>query len=66
MTNAPAGAVDAYAVYRPLLDLTEGTDKGDGYNETLAYGAYGPLVSGRRGRRERTEYASGDDRRSKT
>lgn len=29
--------------YRPLLDLighTEGTDKGRGYNETLAYGAY--------------------------
>lgn len=29
--------------YRPLLDLigkTEGTDKGDGYNETLGYGAY--------------------------
>src|SRR5690349_9263480 len=35
--------MDAYYVYRPLLDLigfTEGTDKGDGYNETLAYGAY--------------------------
>lgn len=34
---------DRYHVYRPLLDLigfTEGTDKGDGYNETLAYGAY--------------------------
>lgn len=34
---------DKYFVYRPLLDLigyTEGTDKGDGYNETLAYGAY--------------------------
>lgn len=34
---------DKYYVYRPLLDLigfTEGTDKGDGYNETLAYGAY--------------------------
>lgn len=33
---------DKYYVYRPLLDLigfTEGTDKGDGYNETLAYGA---------------------------
>lgn len=34
--------VDKYDVYRPVLDLighTEGTDKGDGYNETLAYGA---------------------------
>lgn len=34
---------DKYYVYRPLLDLigfTEGTDKGRGYNETLAYGAY--------------------------
>ena len=33
--------MDKYYVYRPLLDLigyTEGTDKGDGYNETLAYG----------------------------
>jgi len=47
MTNVPAGAAigraDKYYVYRPLLDLigfTEGTDKGDGYNETLAYGAY--------------------------
>ncbi|MGI2031938.1 hypothetical protein ACRQ1B_06050 [Rhizobium panacihumi] len=33
--------LDRYYVYRPLLDLigfTEGTDKGDGYNETLAYG----------------------------
>lgn len=32
---------DKYYVYRPLLDLiglTEGTDKGRGYNETLAYG----------------------------
>ena len=32
---------DKFYVYRPLLDLigfTEGTDKGDGYNETLAYG----------------------------
>lgn len=38
-----ARAVDAYHVYRPVLDLlgrSEGTDKGDGYNETLAYGAY--------------------------
>lgn len=35
--------MDKYHVYRPMLDLigfTEGTDKGDGYNETLAYGAY--------------------------
>lgn len=34
---------DKFYVYRPLLDLigfTEGTDKGDGYNETLDYGAY--------------------------
>lgn len=34
---------DKYYVYRPMLDLigfTEGTDKGDGYNETLGYGAY--------------------------
>lgn len=34
-------AADKYYVYRPLLDLigfTEGTDKGDRYNETLAYG----------------------------
>lgn len=34
--------MDKYYVYRPLLDLigiTEGTDRGDGYNETLAYGA---------------------------
>lgn len=33
--------MDKYYVYRPLLDLigfTEGTDKGDGYNESLAYG----------------------------
>lgn len=32
---------DRYHVYRPLLDLigrSEGTDKGDGYNETLGYG----------------------------
>ena len=39
---------DKYWVYRPLLDLigyTEGTDRGRGYNETLAYGAYtgGPV-----------------------
>jgi len=35
--------MDKYYVYRPMLDLigfTEGTDKGNGYNETLAYGAY--------------------------
>ncbi|MER2534419.1 MAG: hypothetical protein ABTQ31_04560 [Rhizobiaceae bacterium] len=34
---------DKYFVYRPLLDLigfTEGADKGRGYNETLAYGAF--------------------------
>lgn len=34
---------DKYYVYSPFLDLlglTEGTDKGRGYNETLAYGAY--------------------------
>lgn len=33
--------MDKFYVYRPFLDLigfTEGTDKGDGYNETLAYG----------------------------
>lgn len=33
--------MDKYYVYRPMLDLigyTEGTDEGDGYNETLAYG----------------------------
>ncbi|WP_244483424.1 hypothetical protein [Mesorhizobium sp. 1M-11] len=43
MTNAPAGAGDRYAAYRPMLDLigkSEGTDKGDSYNETLNYGAY--------------------------
>lgn len=41
MTNVPIGASDRFYVYRPILDLigfTEGTDKGDGYNETLAYG----------------------------
>lgn len=48
MTNAPSGAGDRYYVYRPMLDLTgksEGTDKGQGYNETLNYGAYtgGPV-----------------------
>ena len=35
--------MDKFYVYRPLLDLfghTEGTDKGRGYNETLAYGAF--------------------------
>ena len=34
---------DKYYVYRPMLDLigfTEGTDKGRGYNETLAYGKF--------------------------
>lgn len=34
---------NSYYVYRPMLDLigkSEGTDKGDGYSETLAYGAY--------------------------
>ena len=43
MTNPQTGAGDRYYVYRPMLDLigfSEGTDKGDGYNETLAYGAY--------------------------
>lgn len=38
---AQAAAHDPYYVYRPILDLigfTEGTDKGDGYNETLGYG----------------------------
>ncbi|CAH0343714.1 hypothetical protein [Rhizobium sp. CECT 9324] len=33
--------VDIYFVYRPLFDLlghSEGTDRGDGYNETLGYG----------------------------
>lgn len=41
--RAETGKVDKFYVYRPFLDLigfTEGTDKGDGYNETLAYGAY--------------------------
>lgn len=35
--------MDKYYVYRPMLDLlgkSEGTDKGRGYNETLAYGAF--------------------------
>ena len=35
--------MDKFYVYRPMLDLighTEGTDKGDGYNETLSYGAF--------------------------
>ncbi|PHP66565.1 hypothetical protein CSC94_12815 [Zhengella mangrovi] len=38
-----AARSDPFFVYRPLLDLlgkSEGTDKGDGYNETLAYGAF--------------------------
>jgi hypothetical protein len=41
MTNAASAAGDAYYVYRPFLNLvgaSEGTDKGDGYNETLGYG----------------------------
>lgn len=43
--TVPKGAAisraDKYHVYRPLLDLigfNEGTGKGRGYNETLAYG----------------------------
>lgn len=35
--------MDKFYVYRPLLDmlgLSEGTDQGRGYNETLGYGAY--------------------------
>lgn len=35
--------MDKYYVYRPLLNLlgiSEGTDRGRGYNETLGYGAY--------------------------
>lgn len=42
-SGAPISRADRYYVYRPMLDLigfTEGTDKGDGYNETLAYGAF--------------------------
>lgn len=43
---------DRYFVYRPLLDLigfTEGTDKGDGYDETLGYGVMldGKVSNGR-------------------
>jgi hypothetical protein len=41
MTNAASAAGDRYYVYRPFLNLvgtSEGTDKGDGYNETLGYG----------------------------
>jgi hypothetical protein len=41
MTNAPSGAGDRYYVYCPVLDLiglSEDTDRGDGYNETLGYG----------------------------
>jgi len=37
----PERITDPFHVYRPMFDLighTEGTDKGDGYNETLAYG----------------------------
>lgn len=44
---------DKYRVYRPLLNLigfTEGTDKGDGYNETLGYGIE-PAAAGKAGRR---------------
>lgn len=53
MTNVPRGAGDRYHVYRPLLDLigfTEGTDKGRGYNETLAYGKMldGKVTKGKR------------------
>lgn len=48
MNDVPAGAAtdaarDKYWVYRPMLSLlgkSEGTDKGNGYNETLGYGAY--------------------------
>lgn len=39
----PSKPSDPYYVVRPLFDLlgkSEGTDKGDGYNETLSYGAY--------------------------
>lgn len=39
----PEQPKDIYFVYRPLFNLfgkSEGTDKGDGYNETLGYGAY--------------------------
>lgn len=39
--SAAIARADKYHVYRPLIDLigfTEGTDKGRGYNETLAYG----------------------------
>lgn len=35
--------MDKYYTYRPILDLlglSEGTDKGRGYNETLGYGKY--------------------------
>lgn len=35
--------MDKFYVYRPMIDFighTEGTDKGDGYNETLSYGAF--------------------------
>ncbi|MCC5780532.1 hypothetical protein H7H48_15835 [Nitratireductor sp. B36] len=42
-TVTPPVIVDIYYDYRPLFDLfgkSEGTDKGDGYNETLGYGAY--------------------------
>jgi hypothetical protein len=39
--GAALSCADKYHAYRPLLDLigfTEETDKGRGYNETLAYG----------------------------
>lgn len=39
----PPSKLDTYYAVRPLFDLfgkSEGTDKGDGYNETLAYGAF--------------------------
>lgn len=43
MSQTVFAGSDPHFVYRPLLDLigkSEGTDKGRGYNETLAYGAY--------------------------
>jgi len=38
-----SSSTDIYYAYRPIFDLlgkSEGTDKGDGYNETLSYGAF--------------------------
>jgi muramidase (phage lysozyme) len=38
----PVEAPDSFYSFRPIFDLlglSEGTDKGDGYNETLSYGA---------------------------